>query len=59
LFFAVSMPVPMLTRCVVVACAAVVEYSAGEKKQEHAFSEGTRPRVKNEFMHITSAGAIV
>jgi hypothetical protein len=52
-------PVSMLTRCVVVAGAAVVEQSAREKKQAQlALSEGTRPRLKNELMHITSAGAI-
>ncbi|HEX4631376.1 MAG TPA: hypothetical protein VH188_10460 [Chthoniobacterales bacterium] len=59
MFIAVSMPVPMLTRCVVVAGAAVVEQSAPEKKQAQlALSEGTRPRLKNEFMHITFAGAL-
>jgi len=60
LFLAVSVPVAMLTRCVVVAGAAVVKQSAREKKQaQFARSEGMRPRLKNEFMHITPAGAII
>jgi len=57
------MPVVMLTRCIVIACAPEVKQSAREKNQSHsALSEEKIPsrdartafplRVKNVFMHI-------
>jgi len=59
LFFSVPMPVAMLTRCIVVAGAAVVKQSTREKKQcQSVLSEARAAfplRIKNVFMHITVA----